>query len=288
MSNRQTFDLKTPANDIEDLVLLGDHVFSVAVPLNAPLRFKQYVVAAMKTYLAGEASIDRMYKKYKDVWNFRERTEDENTFFDTLSLIKRDVNSVVAQLTGPKQRPDHLGLFAAEAALIRLQTSFRTAILLIKQGFLFESAAILRLILEQIAWVHGVHKINDNTLFKVQANKTITTLKSFFPSGGDLYGILSELSHIKPNMTIYYIHFSDKNISINMNNLEATDAMIYALLILADLYRIIAEHVSNEYMDELLASEKQSDGSIHLKNDRPLTNLIELYKNKLLTSTSKA
>lgn len=51
-----------------DYEYLGDDVLHVLIPKEYPLELKLMVLAALKTYLLGNKSVDYMLKKYGDEW----------------------------------------------------------------------------------------------------------------------------------------------------------------------------------------------------------------------------
>jgi len=69
-----------------------------------------------------------------------------------LKSIDENVSGLITSIMNGRPRPDSAGLLAAEVALLRLKSSFRSALILISQAHAFEAAAVVRLALEQIAW----------------------------------------------------------------------------------------------------------------------------------------
>ena len=263
--------------DLEDMVLIGDQNISVAVPFYSPLGLKKNIIAAVKAFQGRYKSMDYVLKHYGDHWTVQEPIAREKQLYDALSLVKDEVFELGEHLCSKHTSSSHLGLFAAEAALIRLQTSFRTAILLIRQGHVFEALAICRLIFEQIAWAYAVHTVDGEIVFKTVPTKTINQLKTIFPNAGRSYGILSEGAHITPELTSTYLDFSAEYVSIRLNDPHSRERMIHTLLVIADMYRVVVEYISRDHINPLLTWIRSSDGNFILKEQRPLSDTINFF-----------
>jgi hypothetical protein len=53
---------------------------------------------------------------------------------------------------------------------------FKAAYGLVRKEYIFETDAVVRLILEQLAWAYAVYSAPDNDVFKVSPTKCITRL----------------------------------------------------------------------------------------------------------------
>lgn len=58
-------------------------------------------------------------------------------------------------------KPDMPSLYAAGAALVRLQNTFQASVVTIKCGLHFEAAALERIIFEQLAWIFYIYIIKE-------------------------------------------------------------------------------------------------------------------------------
>ena len=199
---------KEPPHETDELDFIYDHLFTLGVPYNSDPEFKKYVFAAAKAFFLGIRSIDYTLKKYGRDWNFdTEPTELDKRFRNVAKLIKNHLRDNKNRIRSIKGKADMPGSFAAGAALIRLSSSFKSALILAKLGFFFEAACICRLILEQLAWAYSVFDLEDKSLFNTSVTKSVSNLKKLIPFSGQLYGTLSELAHISPKYTKEYIHF---------------------------------------------------------------------------------
>jgi hypothetical protein len=180
-------------------------------------------------------------KRYGDEWENLEYTSAESLLARKITEdVKTYTRNALKQVTAAPNMPDVLGMFASWAALTRLQTTFRTAIFAIHNGFHFEAASLSRMILEQLSWAYSIYKINDESLFKIEPQKCITKLKPLFPNAGKLYGQLSEKAHISPETTLQYVQSEDGQISIKLSDSTESTLNALILLMLADMCRSFA------------------------------------------------
>lgn len=185
-----------PANDFYEMEMVGDQMMLVAVPIHAPAELKKRILGAVKSYHAGLSSVDYTIKRYGERWKFADPSDDEIAFVRTLSDVDARIANLVDDLGSGSARPDCIGLFAAESALVRLKPTFRSALILISQGHAFEAAAVVRLLLEQIAWAFAVYGLFDKAeVLQQSSTDAISKLKKYAPFVGRLYGALSKQTH---------------------------------------------------------------------------------------------
>jgi len=198
-------DLLSSSLGIEDLILLSDGRFSVGVPYNYPEQFMKYVFAAGKAYFLGN-TVNNVLKNYSDKWDFQADVSDPSA-----QLLNAIIDSTKRKLRESCDQIDKRlhtktpALIASSAALTRVIMTFRAAILLVRNGFLFESALMCRLILEQLSWAYAIHDSRDNDFLKVLPTASISKTKKLIPYIAKLYGVLSKSSHISPELTSDYI-----------------------------------------------------------------------------------
>lgn len=274
--------------DIEDMTILGDDSFSIGVSLTADARMKKLLMAALKTYAVGTQSVDYMLKRYGDAWEFPPPSNEEVELLQILQAVRADVESVSNSLCLEPERPAVAsGLFAAVAALARLRVTFKTAMLAARRGYVLEVAAMEKLILEQIAWAYAVHEIDGDGFLRLQPQQTIGKLKEFMPAAGIFYGILNEYSHVHPRVTGEFLDFSGDRPVLLLALLGHRMAFVFFLAILADYLRRVAEWVTYDYFGEPLAWYRAEDGSLTLREDRPLSAQIQKARKIALNVIAK-
>ncbi len=295
MTNNRNFRLIDPlisSLGTEDLILLDDKPYLVGVQYNCSERFKKYILAAAKAYLLGN-TIDYVLKKYSDSWDFQ--TDDP-----TFQLMNIIIDSTKRKL---RESCDHMdkhlhtntpALISSSAALTRVIMTFKAAILLVRNSFLFESAVMCRLILEQLSWAYSIHDSHDKDFLKVLPTKSIGKTKKLIPFIGKLYSALSNLSHISPELTSDYIIPGGPYVL-----LKSPKSILHAchLLILADAFATVGLAItkfSNQQLDvdqSLNQKPKLSpqDSALEFlrKNQEQIEALTGIHLDPLLTIISK-
>jgi len=100
-------------------------------------------------------------KRFGPHWSFKSPDKDIESLIKILRAIDDIVEEITKKISNGKERPNHVGLFAAEMALMRLKPTFRSIRFLIMQGYAFEAAALCRLVLEQYGFAYAIYKIDD-------------------------------------------------------------------------------------------------------------------------------
>ena len=262
----------------EDLELLGDRSFTIGVPVNADPEFKKYVFAAAKTFVWGNISVDNVLKRYGASyreWFTIDPESEIGRYNAILAIIKNSIKSLSETIRANSGQFNGKGLGFAIAAFVRLQSTFRAAIQLIRLNLPFESQAIMRLGLEQLAYANAVSKLNDdifdNTFIEIKPNATIGDLKQIIPYSGRLYGTLSNWAHISPKLVDSYFKENDNTHHVILESFELTRTSLLFLSLLRDCYFILAEHLFSSALFPL-SHINIDDGS--LISNRPSLDLI--------------
>jgi hypothetical protein len=251
-------------NDLWEMELLGDHRYVVGIPIDADIKLKEKILGSIKTFELGSKSVDYVIKTYSEAWKFAAPEEDRLFFLNSLRAADRWTITIIDELLTGGDRPDHVGLFAAEMALIRLKATFRSAILLIMQGYPFESATMCRLILEQYAFAYSIKSIDDvDKILRIKTTRTISSLKKLLPYSGKLYGQLSDRSHLTPKDTRHYIGLEDGHTVIRYKMPEETKIILYYFLALVIDFELIVKEVLEGYIDFKELEKKSSDFSFN-------------------------
>jgi hypothetical protein len=260
---------------LANIHFIGDGEFLFAVPLGTPAELRARMLAAWKSYGRGLLSMDEVLEKSRNAWHFdKDHRTDLQVFVDGIVLPSRDAvfNAIQRFNSAPEDSYPKLGQFAAGAALTRLHTTFTVFALLTRFGYGFESAAVGRVILEQLAWVYAIRNREDKSLLDVFPQSSIASLKDLLPWAGKLYGKLSEYSHIKPELGSEYVEKYGKAYAVFSRrpiNWSPMFAWVYALL--ADGYVIVSE-ISLPSEGRIAIEEK--DGSIEILPGRPTALLV--------------
>jgi hypothetical protein len=199
----------TSSRDLDDYDILAMPMISAAVPHRTTESFRKLIWATMLTYAWGNTSVDYVLKRYAYLW---EKKKNKSFQRDPRILALRDmvetVNHVANNLDELKLSGS-LGRICARAALSRLEATFKAAYGLIRKEYVFETDAVVRLILEQLAWSYVASGIDDSEVLKLKPSKCIAQFKAVFPNCGLLYGELSEWAHIDPSIAKNYLSFHE-------------------------------------------------------------------------------
>jgi hypothetical protein len=289
-SNNKTDDISIDYlnYDLDEMEPIGDCFLSAAIAYDSPPELKRKIIAALKTHILGNNSIDYILKKYGNLWEFSPPSKDEIEFHRLLRTIKSEVKLIIKQNSFSFPKAEHLGLLYAEATLFRIKGSFRSATLLISKGYPIESISICRLILEQISWAYSIHKINDiKKIMSIKSNKAISILKNLLPEVGGFYGWLNIITHIDQSYSQLYCGFDDNdNMVIKYDIPELKYISIHCLLRLADIFRIVSEYILWQFMEKIQAWQKDENGKLMLREKRPLTGEILKLTRKLIEETN--
>lgn len=246
----------------EEIEFIGGSTMVLGVPFDAPEEFKRKVWAAAQCYATGNRSMDYFCKRYGDYANFPRPSAARRKLCSILRLAGYEVDRIVGQLSNGVERDSILGLFAAECALIRLSVSFKYGTFLLMQGATYESAAVLRLAMEQIAWAFDVHKIDDESLFQKNPTKSISKIKEIDVTSGRLYSLLSDYTHIQPALQRNYLDFSGEYAAVLYYDYDAALKLSDLYVQVVDLYTLVSEKIAYKYFNTLQAWSLSEDGEL--------------------------
>ena len=279
--NDEALDVRimTRSRDLDDYDILSIQAISAAVPHQTSESFRHYIWAAMATYAFGNKSIDHVMKRYDYIWQrYRKGIFESNPRIMLLREMAKKIELAAHALEETEIESD-LPLICAKAALVRLEASFKAAYGLIRKDYIFESDAVIRIILEQLAWAYPARTTDPKKLPNLRPNSCITKLKEIFPSAGRLYGQLSEWAHIDPSIIGDYERFHQEDIPVvrrsDHNSLQSGIhlmclAVVY-INVLQSLFRVYdsgffsTEITTMQGMYERYQALREVDSSSHNK-----------------------
>jgi hypothetical protein len=262
--------------------IVADQFSAFALPRDSPEELVRYHLAAHKAYYLRYNSIDHVLRTYSDCWNDPPAyPEPYELIHEGTSKIRASVDAIVEKRHGLSNLPDHFGLVAAGAALIRAQTSFRAACVLCETGMGFEVFCLAKLVLEQIAWAYAVHKIEDRSLYKVKPPNCINQLKGLFPSAGRLYGLMNEQAHMDPKTIHDFVKLQGDDCLIILRSMDKCLLGCLYLLQLADMYGTYMEVVYRPWYTafEFINTRRRGPKP---KSRRNSLNVLKVYRTKVL------
>lgn len=193
------------------------HDTAYALEIDADPELRMYLAAAITAYkhkLPFDTVISEM-----DIEDFSdENSRDQYEVICGIAIKYAYTTSKIAgnylQWNFPKAGEKHnTQLILFVSAMQRLQTAFKSAVLLLNHGFFVEVVPIFRLIMEQLAF--GCYLMNEDNPEKIKTNQTqsdIKYLKKVLNENkyGILYGYLSKEAHLEPDAMGKYIRVDEE------------------------------------------------------------------------------
>jgi len=268
----------TSSRDLDDYDILMTNLLSVAVPHSTTEGFRKLIWAAMVTYGLGNSSVDNVIRRYDHMWD---RRKDKSFQTDPRILALRTTAKLIHQIAESLEQTKiepRLGHICAKAALIRLEASFKAAYGLIRKEYIFETDAVVRLILEQLAWAYSVHSAADEKVLTLEAPDCIGRFKAIYPACGRLYGVLSEWAHIDPSIAENYLEFHREGIDVvrrsAFNSFESgihlMQLSLVYLEIVQQLFSPLAANQLEELREQLETAKARYDAVKSRSQDAPL------------------
>lgn len=260
MSSADDVRVVTRSSDLDDYDIISIQSISAAVPHKTTESFRHYIWAAMATYAFGNKSVDHVMRQYDYIWQrVRNGVFEKNPRILLLRSMMEKIQTISNDLE-MKETKNELCFVCSKAALVRLEASFKAAYGLIRKEYIFESDAVIRIILEQLAWSYSAIQTNPEKLGSLRPNKCITKLKDVCPEAGMLYGRLSEWAHIDPFIITEYQRFHKEKIPVvrrsQHNSLQSGVNLIYLstiyIKVIQTIFEMYEKDVYSEKLDELI------------------------------------
>jgi len=225
----------TSSDDLDDYDVLGMRTLSVAVPYKTTESFRKLIWAAMVTYVLNNSSVDHVLRRYGHLWERRGAKSFEAD--PALLILRSNQEDIiwVAQRLEEEEAFDS-GPVCAKSALCRLEATFKAAYGLIRRKYIFETEAVIRMLLEQLAWAHEANSASDENLRALNATRCITPFKAVFPEAGKFYGELSGGVHLDSWVIANYLRFHREGVSVARRSTGDSRYSGYHLTALASVY----------------------------------------------------
>ncbi|RXM50538.1 MULTISPECIES: hypothetical protein [unclassified Chryseobacterium] len=243
-------------------------------PLIVPDTFtfeqEKYVKAALRTLFYGNTSVDNIlkssyFKDHVEVLLEHERSYENselkeyddlrNTFFQFQEKIYLKYKQVLRNINfeGKSNAYSHCGIIYK-----KLDSNFSALRMLIKYDYIYECYAIIRQIIEQIAFAYDTQFRNEIEDFQ-SPTKSISKLKEFYPKIGILYGELSSKTHIDSSQfqNHFYVNLKNKeDAGVILRSRKKTFSICHRALIMLDLYACVFEHIFYDEINDFSCIKK--------------------------------
>jgi hypothetical protein len=234
-----------PLFQLKDFDALLNQGVPIGIDSSYPSELRVRLSAASISYQMGNKSIDHVIKHYFKDFSYEQSPANrlDKRISSTLKSELGRLHNVLGQLA---PEDSVLGQLAAKWTFIRVPFSFDLAITCAQRGALFECLAIVRMILEQIAWSLDVCLLDDfRTITSRTAHQSIRALKAIHPSGGKFYGWLSAHAHWAYDAHIKAFEAGDGKIGMRLANplykAQALGATLVLFAIAQEAYRYLFE-----------------------------------------------
>lgn len=282
------------AIDFSETRVIWHHFSPIIVPEEFTLTEERYLLAALQTLSCGNTSVDNILKTQLLDYERRQEKALENEksnkirlqhylISETLKKAKRLYSSTFGSLkkidfTTPTE-PD----WVCQLVFQRLHSSIKACRFLIKYGYYFETYAIERQILEQLAFTYHV-SLNKSYVDFLSPTSCIKYLKQIYPKAGEFYGLLSNKTHIdKTQIKEYYY---DEETKIVLNSIDYSVWTLYHFLVLLDIYCITFEYCFKSYIDK--GSFQFLTRTMKVKKNRPSIKLVNQYREEIISLEEKS
>lgn len=195
------------------------------------------IAAGAVSYTMTLSSVDYTLKRYvKNIrypTNGNERLDHRVT--DHIRLVFKKSEEFLGLPAGREEPP--IGTVMCDITFLRVAGAMKGFLTLANRGLLFESSAVARAMLEQIGWAIACRGISDDNVVKsTSASRSISSMKQFYPTAGNLYGWLSDYVHWGYEAHITVLGVKDGRLaSVHASTLFKARALLLGL-ILGDCY----------------------------------------------------
>lgn len=184
-----------PLFQLRDFDVLLNQGVPVGIDSDYPSELRVRLTAASLSFQMGNKSIDYVAKRYLSdlVYSVTPRDRLDKRI---AALLKQQLTQLDKVLGTLAPETSVLGQMVSKWTLMRVPFSFDFAITCAQRGALFECLAIVRMVLEQVAWSLDIRHLDDfDEIISREATQSIRVIRSIHPAAGPFYGWLSDHAH---------------------------------------------------------------------------------------------
>jgi hypothetical protein len=227
------------------------------------------VAAGASSALLNISSIDYVLKRYVKQISYDANVPDRLDFriSDCVRELSGSIDNAVRGFGDRNDQP--VGEFMSEVTFVRLGFAFSAMLTLSNRGYLYETAAVARMALEQIAWAfvaksHHSYEVVRN----LSATHSIGRLKVVYPTAGRYYHWLSEHSHWAYNAHVKTLSSSEGLIEALGASCGYKAASLLATLICLDCCLAAFEAVFGDKVAKFHVLKRLKSGGYEIKRRR--------------------
>jgi hypothetical protein len=239
------------SDDLDDYDILSTGTLSAAVPHHTTASFRRLIWGAIATYSFGNESVDHVLRRNDYEW---QQFRDGNTELPQIGALRgvTEIVNTTAHLLEGVEPGTSVGRICAKSALCRLEASFKAAFGLVRRGYLFETEAVARLVLEQLGWCLAAYESTDDGVFNLNPTKCINRLTAMAPGAGLLYKELTEGAHIDPEIAKNYLKFHAARTKVVRRSIPDALASGQRLLLLGQMYLRVVQKLFGVFSSDQL------------------------------------
>lgn len=255
-----------------------DYVF---IPNHFSKLQEKYLIASQLTLALQNKSVDNVLKTYMKDYDLEENIEVSEGFQlleKLLNLSRKQAEELQFRLQNISFTTETISSLANETTFGRLETTMKSIHFHLKYGFYFESLALIRLLLEQLAYAYTASKVASGELKDfISPTKSLSFLKKFIPSTGKLYGLLSKGAHIDKSLVHKYIvHNEGENVRVITQSIGLSLEAGTLLIEVLKVKNIVFEYCFRNYLKKLFFIKEENKTS-----DTWEVNLDNNYRNEM-------
>jgi hypothetical protein len=224
-----------PIFQMRDFDILLNQSWPLGVDSGYPSELRVRLSAASLSFSMGNKSIDHFRKHYLNDLSYPVSPQDrlDKKIAHSLKDGLQKLHEVLSNLEPPAPK---LGHMVSKWTFMRIPFSFDLALTCAQRGALFECLAIVRMILEQIAWALEVRSWDDfDAITTRQAQQSLRSLKSVHFAAGNFYGWLSNHAHWTYDAHIKAFHHSPGQIGMRLADPLYKGQALGALLVMFEI-----------------------------------------------------
>jgi hypothetical protein len=256
-------------------VAVNRMAYVIGVNKDYPAKLREMISAAAITYQLQNKSIDNVRRTYLADVKYEEdpggdRRVDRILRGESLALVNASVEFLRQYPTAISRQPT-MGEWIGDLTLLRVSYSFERAYAEADKGALYESVAIARMILEQIAWAYAVRDLDDvEQIRKKGTTRAIGEVARKFPVVGRLYGWMSNHAHWGYDAHVKVITHRDDFAGAIFASSEFKAVAYSMLLVLTDIHKKIFDSIVIGYPQKALR-EPRKHWKVYFKKFKPIT-----------------
>ncbi|SDJ52971.1 hypothetical protein [Paenibacillus naphthalenovorans] len=251
-------------NDLYRLIPYNFEGISYALPSNSSERFKRHIKASLISYIRCEYNYENI-NEILDNLPIENSDEDEINYYiaqDMIIGIIENLQKIIKVLL--KKINNETGILHYCIAMMRLQSTFESCLILLRNGYYIEFSPLIRLIFEQLAWAYSIFDKDQEYIKNSSVTLSIKCLNDFKKGLSKNYKRYSDEAHMNVSEISEYLITDEEKCLIGVkrrSGLKSRERFV-DIVHLCELYILSLEKViiykellDAELEDELVPSD---------------------------------